>query len=313
MSEIITAESVQEQLKAEEGNEQQDNMDSPDEVKDENLETDKVSDSDLSEDVDESGDDESEELEESEELSEDIATESTDESDKEEDDGDLDKTDKPDIPKWAEKRLLRERRKHEREIGQLKQQVSELVGNIQQQSIPQYDQNTQIQNPFTGQIVDINSVEGQVAIQLTQAAQLQAQTEQQEKTQKAKDELKRKLEKGYDKFDDYEEVILDAGITETMLEAAYLSDKTDELIYNLAKYKPDEIDRISKLSPERQFREMVLLESKMKQSTKKKIVKKVPEPPSKIKGSGASVKDESDLSFEDILKRRRQKERERLK
>jgi hypothetical protein len=149
-------------------------------------------------------------------------------------------------------------------------------------------------------------------LKLQQVAAIQEQAEQQQKTQKNQEELKRKLEKGYAKFDDFEDVVVDAGVTQPMLEAAYLADNTDELLYNLAKYKPEEIDRISKLSPERQFREMVLLESKMKQSTKKKIVKKVPEPPSKIKGSGQSIKDESDMSFEDVLKRRRKMEKERL-
>jgi hypothetical protein len=303
--EIITAESLQAELKAEEGNEQQDKVDSPDEnetSKDENLENTESAD-DASEDVDQSGADETEK---SGELAEDETTESPIETDESEESQEIEeKSKKPDIPKWVEQRLQRERRKHEREMNELRKQ----------QPVPppvQYDPNTQIQDPFTGNIVDVNSVDGQVVLKLQQVAAIQEQAEQQQKTQKNQEELKRKLEKGYAKFDDFEDVVVDAGVTQPMLEAAYLADNTDELLYNLAKYKPEEIDRISKLSPERQFREMVLLESKMKQSTKKKIVKKVPEPPSKIKGSGQSIKDESDMSFEDVLKRRRKMEKERL-
>lgn len=296
-------------------------VDSPDKSKDEDLETEKTdlqgddSQSSEGEDVSETNGEEGEtEVTQDSDNVESDAESQDDESEGTE--GDEDKPEKPEIPKWAEKRFKkiseRERRKYEREISGLKKQVQDIVDNVQQQPVQGFDPNTQVQNPFTGQIVARESVEGQVALQLTQAANLAEQAEKQQKINKAQQELKQKLEKGYDKFDDYEDVVKNAGVTQTMLEAAYLSENTDELLYNLAKYKPEEIERISKLSPERQFREMVLIESQMKQSTKKKVVKKIPEPPSKIKGSGASLKDESDLSYEDLIKRRRNAERKAL-
>lgn len=301
---IITAKSLQE------ADGQQDKVDSPDESKDENLETiesaDDATDETQSESGDE-GDSETESPADDESVETEVQTE-TEESAEDEEDEEVteksEKTEKPEIPKWLDKRLQRERRKHEREMGELQKKVDQQIANVNQQNATTYDQATQIQNPFTGEIVDINSVAGQVAIQLTQASQIQEQVERQQKTEEAQKILRRKLEKGRDKYDDFDDVTEKAGITLPMLNAAYLSDNTDELLYNLAKYKPEEIDRISKLSPDLQGREMAFWEVKMKQSTKKKIVKKVPEPPSKIKGSGSSMTDESDMSFEDLYKRR---------
>jgi hypothetical protein len=285
--------------------------DSPDEKKqDENLEKDLQEDN--SEESQEADASESEVEGESQEPDSEDAEAESDNS-QEDAQSDEEKSGKPDNPKWFDKRLEREFKKHQRKLRQIEDETrGQLLNQLKQQQPSQFDQDTYMQNPFTGEIVAKDSVEGKAALMLTQAANLAEQAEKQQKINKAQQELKQKLEKGYDKFDDYEEVVTNAGITQSMLEAAYLSEKTDELLYNLAKYKPAEIERISKLTPERQFREMVLLETQMKQSTKKKIVKKVPEPPSKIKGSGASITDESDLSFEDVLKRRRQAERDAL-
>lgn len=305
---IITAESLQE---TEDADQKQDSLDSPDENKDENLET-IESENDATDDVDQSGTDETEKSEES---AEDKTTESpsdTEESEEEQEEGEK-KLEIEKLPKGVRARLNRQNRVHEREMNELRKKVDQQIATANQQQATTYDQATQIQNPFTGEIVDINSVAGQVAIQLTQASQVQEQVERQQKTEEAQTNLRRKLDKGRDKYEDFDDVTENAGITLSMLNAAYLSENTEELLYNLAKYKPKEIERISKLSPERQNREMVLLETKMNQSSKKKIVKKVPEPPSKIKGSGTSTIDESDLSFEDILIRRRKKERERLR
>lgn len=293
---IITADSLQ----TDEVNEQQDKVDSPDENKDENLET-IESEDDASEDAAESNAEEPE----TEDAENDEAAESPSETEVTEDEEETEKSKKSELPKGIKARLWRQERKHEREIGELKKQVEQVVTYANQQQPATYDQATQMQDPFTGNIVDINSVEGQVALKLQQVSQVQEQVEKQQKVQEAQENLRRKLEKGRDKYEDFDNVTENAGITWPMLNAAYLSDNTAELLYNLAKYKPEEIDRISKLSPERQNREMVLLETQMKQSTKKKIVKKVPEPPSKIKGSGASITDESDMSYEDLLKRRR--------
>ena len=316
---IITAESLQ----TDEANEQQDKVDSPDESKDENLETEKTDNDELSEDdatetTHTSGADETEK---SEKLAEDDTEESpsdTEDTDNSKGKEELydEKLENSDLPKGVKARLYREMRKtrkYEREVGELKKKVEQIVTYANQQQPATYDPATQMQDPFTGNIVDINSVEGQVALKLQQVSQVQEQVEKQQKVQKAQENLRRKLEKGRDKYDDFDDVTENAGITWPMLNAAYLSDDTAELLYNLVKYKPEEIDRISKLSPELQGREMAFLEVKMKQSTKKKIVKKVPEPPSKIKGSGSSMTDESDMSYEDLLKRRRKELEDRYR
>jgi hypothetical protein len=292
-------------------NEQEEIVDSPDNEnsKDENLETDNEQSEDNVNATEESTVDEVETPTDAGDDSEE--TDSQTDSDKTEESQDLAKQHEDgDLPKWQDKRFLRSLKKHERKMRQIEEgakQRSQL--QTTQQQAPQYDPNTQLQNPYTGEIVDISSVQGQTLLQLAQVAESQARFEEQQKNNKEREELKQKLEKGLDKFEDFEEVVVGAGLTDTMVSAANLSEKPDELLYNLAKYKPEEVERISKLSPEKQFREMVLMETQMKQSTKKKIVKKVPEPPSKIKGSGASIKDDSDLSFNDLLKRRQDKER----
>ena len=319
MSETITAESLLDAGNENDGQKmdtEQEVDNSPD-VQDENLENKESLEENADGDVQDQSDEETPETETSED-DENVQTDSQTESDEssEEKQDVEEKSEKPEIPKWVEKRLQRQDRKHERELSDYKQQVEkqveQYIGNLANNNA-YIDQSTQIQDPFTGNIVAKDSVEGQVILKMQQLSDVKAQTEKQTKIQQAQEDLKRKLAKGYDKFDDFHDVVDNSGISMTMLEAASLSETPDELLYNLAKYKPEEIDRISKLSPERQFREMVLLETEMKQSTKKKIVKKVPEPPSKIKGSGASLKDESDFTFEELLSFRRKKERERMR
>ena len=313
MSETITAESLKNAQPEQETDNQQDIDNSPDTKQDENLEVNESSEDNVNGDSKDQPNEETPTTGDSED-SENTKTDSQDKTDESKEDQSLEeKSDESEIPKWVKKRLQRERRKHERELNDLKLQNEQYMSTVGNNNA-YFDQATQIQDPYTGNIVAKDSVEGQVVVKLQQLSQVQEEQEKQTKVQQAQENFKRRLEKGYDKFDDFREVVDNSGVTMPMLEAAYESENPDELLYNLAKYKPEEIDRISKLSPGRQFREMVLLENEMKQSTKKKIVKEVPEPPSKIKGSGSSaIVDEDDLTFEQLLRKARKEQTERLR
>jgi len=219
------------------------------------------------------------------------------------------------VEEIVEKRLKRDRKLRQAEFDNYKKQVEQYLGGqntiVNNQNFA-FDPSTQIQDPFTGNVVDINSTEGQVIVKLQQLSKLAETQEQEAKKKQEQENLRQKIMKGYNKFDDYEDVLSNSGISDVMLEAAALSDITDEILYNLAKYKPEEIERINKLSPKNQFREMVLIENEIKRNSKKKIVKKVPIPPKKIKGSGAVITNPENMSFDDLLAMRRNEQRKKM-
>lgn len=221
-------------------------------------------------------------------------------------------TEPEELPVWLKKRLARSKRQQDRLQEQLNDSQQKLLnvqnadGRSSQSEQVKYDPNTQIIDPFTGQAVDIASVEGQVVIKLQQAAVIQEQQDKNVKKAEEQRTLKQKLSKGYEKFDDYQEVVADLPFTQVMLEAAAMSDKADEFIYQLGKYNREEVERIVSLSPKEQFREMVLLENKFR--NQKPVVKSVAPPPTTIKSAGYIQKDRKKMSYEELYQVRRKEE-----
>lgn len=125
--------------------------------------------------------------------------------------------------------------------------------------------------------------------------------EQQEAEVKKHSELRRNLmESGEDKYDDFEEVVKASKLR--IAEPAYLaileSDVSSELVYHLAK-DADEAERISKLSPYSQAKEIGKLEEKLaaKQPIKKSDA---PKPISPVNGSKDFSKRYEDMTIAEI-------------
>lgn len=258
---------------------------------------------------------------EQEESSEDQESDAEDEASDNKVDEESEESPPQRLPKWAKERVkeakeranrAKERTNElERKLYAQQERLLELErnqsGKQNAQQEVNYDPNTQIVDPFTGQVVSLNSVEGQVVVKLQQAAEIQQKEEQKAQKAKEKETIKEKLAVGVAKFDDYMDVVSDLPFTQTMLEAAALSDKADEFIYQLGKYNRDDVIRITKLSPKEQFKEIVLLENKF--SHQKTNAKPITPPPSQIKGSGHIEKEPERMDFHDLLALRRKKER----
>jgi hypothetical protein len=223
------------------------------------------------------------------------------------------------VPEWAEKRFKRERRKQERleqENATLRQQTVQLANAVQQAPAPggvQFDPNIHIVDPVTGAIEFRDSVQGQVIETLQKREQLTRQREEEQKKQLQTQELKQRVAKGYDKYDDYEDIVNSLPFTPEMLDAASTSDHVDDFIYSLGKNRFEDVERISKLPPKIQFKEMVKLELEFEQSKDKKIVKPVPKPPTDVRGSTHIEKDPAKMSFEELYQQAKAKEEAKYK
>lgn len=215
------------------------------------------------------------------------------------------------LPDWMKKRLKRVESKYKRELDSYKQEVDQYIKQVRPQSQePTYDVNNQVADPFTGAVYDKDSVNGQVILKLQEMAQYQEHAEVSQKQQQELMQLKNKVTQGVEKYDDYEDVLMSSPITEAMVKAAALSDNTADLLYNLAKKRPADAERISKLSPELQFREMVLMEKELL-STPKAVVRNTAPPPSKVAGSGKIETSLENMSFDQRLALARKQLREK--
>lgn len=211
------------------------------------------------------------------------------------------------VPEWVEKRLKRERRKQERlegEVATLKEQSNQFINAVQQtqaQDGTQFDPNFHVADSVTGQVLLRESVEGQVVEALQKREQLTQRKEAEQRVQSEAKELKTKFAKGYDKYDDYQEVIDSLPFTNEMLQAVSTSDNVDDFVYSLGKNRFEDVERISKLPPKKQYKEMVKLELEFEQSKDKKIVKAVPKPPATVKGDSHIEKDPEKMSFDELF------------
>jgi len=219
------------------------------------------------------------------------------------------------LPIWAKDRVERSKRRAEQlesELNNQRLRVLELENKLTKQPGTQpdkvdYDPQTQLIDPFSGQVVPIDSVEGRVILKLQQAAEIQAKEDEKKQKTDKEQKIKDKLAAGLNKFEDFREIVGNLPFTQTMLEAAALSDKADEFVYHLGKYNRSEVERIIKLSPNEQFKEIVLLDNKFKQM--KPPAKPAAEPPTQVKSSGYIEKDPSRMSFEDLKALRKQERR----
>lgn len=173
-----------------------------------------------------------------------------------------------DLPKYAKEKLGMQEKRHKKEIRKLKSQIDELASRMNFQSSP----NTQQENPYMSQSDNYSANGNNQAVDPMQhavAAAMQAIENKQKQQQdmermqhlhKQYQDLTSDLANGSDKYDDFDEVVMDKSkaFTPAMQEAALLIPNRTDVFYKLGK-NPDELQRISKLQPIEQAKEMVKL------------------------------------------------------
>ena len=162
------------------------------------------------------------------------------------------------LPKGVRERLGRQEKRHARELRALRAEMQSLQGNLAQpNAAPQQG----YQDPGMGQ--------GDEQIQRAVAAALRAQEEQARKQREAEqmqhvyrqyENLDQDLNKGSDKYDDFDDVVRgnDSPFTSAMRDAALMIPNPAEVLYKLGKDK-DALRRISQLHPLEQAKEIVKL------------------------------------------------------
>ncbi len=167
------------------------------------------------------------------------------------------------LPEGVKNRLSRQEKRHQREMRQLREQLdhmqSMLVGqNNDTQSMN--DPYAQPGNALDG--VDPNIQKAvSLALQAQEAERRKAkEREQAALIQKKYQELHDNLDRGSDKYEDFDEVVRaqDAPFTPAMRDAALFLDNAPDVLYKLGKNK-EELKRISALHPLDQARELVKL------------------------------------------------------
>lgn len=175
---------------------------------------------------------------------------------------------KDDLPLAAKERLGRQEKRHKKEMRALQAQIMDLHSRIPAQQSQQPDfQQQQPMNPYTQQPVQPGSVEEQIHRAVSMALQAKEQQERQaQQAQQAMEvhqELQRfnqRLDAASDKYEDFDEHVRseDAKFTQPMRDAAMLMPNAEDVLYKLGKNRA-ELDRISKLNPLAQQREILSL------------------------------------------------------
>ena len=165
------------------------------------------------------------------------------------------------LPAFAKERLGRQEKRHKRELRELRQQMQQLM---QTQNACMANNNAYSPQPNpqgNGEMDD--------QIQRAVAAALRAKEDQERQGKEAEkaahvhkqyQNLQDHLDSAADKYDDFDEVVRGDNVpfTSAMRDAALLLDNPGDVLYKLGKNKP-ELERIAKLHPLDQAREMVKL------------------------------------------------------
>lgn len=171
-------------------------------------------------------------------------------------------------PLYVQKRLKQQSRKHEREIRAMQQRLDEALA-AQHNSNDRYgNANPYEESGHTGNVDEQIHKAVSYALQAKEREERAAkEAEARAHVQKQYQALHGHLDKMSDKYDDFDEVVRgqDTPFTEHMRDAALFLDmdsnnpgSAGEVLYKLAK-NPEELNRISKLHPLEQAREIVKL------------------------------------------------------
>jgi hypothetical protein len=109
--------------------------------------------------------------------------------------------------------------------------------------------------------------------------------------------LDSKMEKGRDKYPDFNELVLDENLklSEAVIEAVLFSDIAEDVLYYLGKH-PDESARISKLPAMKAAHELGKIEAKLTAPPPKKKTTQAPDPIIPVATTGAIDKDPGQMT-----------------
>ena len=159
-----------------------------------------------------------------------------------------------------------------------------------------------IYDPETGEYVDVNSVTGQLLQRAQKVSERKAQEQQAQAfaaQQKQYEELVDRINVGYGTHDNFDQAlqIFTQNGTDAMAEALQGVDEPSELIAYYAD-KPGELQRIAKLPPAKQVREIHRAEDTIK--PRKKLVNKASEPVSGVNSNRNLAVRSNDQSYEQM-------------
>lgn len=168
-------------------------------------------------------------------------------------------------PEWLHRRLKAERKRLQKEM---QSQLEQRLASLEQKYQPQ----TQ-----AADTADLNP-RSLIRSELQQIAAEEAQKRYQQEAHERVMSFQQQVEKGSDKFADFEDVVRDPSlpVTEFMAQTAMTSPRGAELLYQLGKHQRDELRRIASLPPHQQVREMILAEAKL--DAPKKVSSSAPAP-----------------------------------
>lgn len=168
------------------------------------------------------------------------------------------------LPGGVKNRLKRQEKRHQREMQNMREQMEHLQGMMNSQFNPQ---SQQAMDPYAQQGNALDGIDPNIqkavsyALQAQEAEKRKAKDrEEQAHVQQKYQALHANLDKGSDKYEDFDEVVRaqDAPFTPAMRDAALFIDNASDVLYKLGKNK-EELKRIAGLHPLDQAREMVKL------------------------------------------------------
>lgn len=199
------------------------------------------------------------------------------------------------LPAYAKERLGRQEKRHRREMNEMRQQMQQMQQMQMQaspnqnpqnpmdaQGMPQMGMQSQQPDGFSpgqNQSAAPQGVDDQIQRAVSYALQHKDMQERQARdaekmahVQEQYQALQDLLDKGSDKYEDFDEVVRSnkAPFTTAMRDAALLlpHNNADEVLYKLGKNK-DELKRVSQLHPVDQAREMMKLSVALKDGSGK--------------------------------------------
>ncbi len=163
------------------------------------------------------------------------------------------------LPKYAKEKLGMQEKRHKKQMRELQQQMEDMRSQLG--SRPQMQSQDQSQGQSNQAAGD--PYQHAVAAAMQAIEQKQKKSQEAEKMQhvhKQYQDLQDDLDNGSDQYDDFDDVVRSpkTHYTEAMRDAALLIPNRTDVLYKLGK-NPDELNRISKLHPLEQAKEMVKL------------------------------------------------------
>lgn len=198
---------------------------------------------------------------------------------------------------WIKGRLERERHKAEKE--RLKREETErelLMLKLNQQQANVQPQNNQ---PETDPLTLINQV---VRERIEETLHERAKKEAQEVQQRQFSDFNAKLQKGFNKYDDFD-IVLDESTPISPQVANFLQaiPDPDDFAYNLVKYNSGKLEEINKMHPAMQIVKANELYQAFKSKAGRKVASQAPQPTQQVKTAVNSAKDVQNMTYDELF------------